>query len=157
LSGDGKTATFDLDDRKISLTNSFGTITISDCDHVLVAGRIGDPCHSSLYFNETTGAGSVESTYKASRSLLIVGLMLGLAAIAIFLVVAQSALGELRLFSRTVLWHLMLGSAAIFAAAAMLYFSFAVMAVGAHMRMTSRLLGSVVNAPRKAGANGSVH
>jgi uncharacterized protein YjlB len=62
---DAKT-TIEVSGQPIQLAAPNGDpIAVSEGDSVLIAARVGDPGCASVYFNETTGGGSINSAYNA--------------------------------------------------------------------------------------------
>jgi hypothetical protein len=106
--GGANKAALNVDGREIELGLAEDSIQISVGDMVLLACSIRDPLHSGIYYNETTGAGSLESTHKTSRLLLAVGWLGVLVGGAILTTVVLAARRELAFFSASGMFHVLL-------------------------------------------------
>jgi hypothetical protein len=85
-------ASFDVNQRKVQLTVPGGDrIALSEGDVVRLAGRGLEPFRGLIYYNQTTGAGSIPSAHKHSLFLLMAGTAGLLVAAAILLTTILAA------------------------------------------------------------------
>ena len=138
-------ATIEVSGRPIQLAAPNGDpIAVSEGDNVLIAARVGDPCCASVYFNETTGGGSINSMYKSARRMLTAGAVGALAAVAIGLTTVLAARGESRLSANSML-HVPIYLVSITVSAAILLFSCTMFAISVHMRKVCALMRFVAD------------
>jgi hypothetical protein len=143
--GEADKATLDVDGRKVELSLSEGAILISVGDTVLLAGSIGNPVRCHLYYNETTGSGSLESARKSARQLLIVGWLCVLVGLSILTTVALAARREPAFFSTSGMFHGVLYSVSMAAGGAAVMLSFGLLCFGTVLRKRWALVQFVVS------------
>jgi hypothetical protein len=143
-SGDTK-ATIEVDGRRIQLEVPGGDpIALSEGDEVLIAARLRDPSCGSVYFNETTGIGSIDSTHSQARRMLIAGAIGALAAVAIILTTALAARGDSH-FSGIRVVHIAMYLVSTIVSGAIFVFSCFLFTIGLHMRKVCALVRFVAD------------
>ena len=138
----GNRYAFSIDARRVELSGGHNAILVSNGDLILAAARIGDPLRASMYFNETTGEGSLESAYKTSRSLLTTSLYLAVGGLAVLLTVVFAARADLRYVSASAFFHAPIYGVALLAGMVMLLGSSLFLTIG----LTSRRMWALVHA-----------
>lgn len=151
FSGQAKEATLDVDGRKIELSVSEGSILISVGDTVLVAGPRGDPVRSYIYYNQTTGSGSLEYARKTSRLTLAIGWLGMLVGLAILMTITLAARREPAFFSTPGMFHVLLYIVSVVGSGAIALFSLFMLIVATYNR---KMLALVQSAASGSGAPG---
>jgi hypothetical protein len=144
--GGANKAALDVDGRKVELSLSKGSIEISLGDMVLLAGRAGDdPVRSHIYYNETTGCGSLESARKGYRLLLTAGWLGVLTGLLILIRVGLAILRERAFFSTAGIFPVLVYILLIAASASAVAVSIAFVCLGTIACKQSALVQSVVS------------
>jgi hypothetical protein len=142
--GDTK-ATIEVDGRHIQLAVPGGDpLALSEGDDVLIAARLRDPCCGSVYFNETTGIGSINSTHNQARRMLTAGAVGALAAVAIILTTVLAARGDSH-FSGIRVVHIAMYLVSIIVSGAIFVFSCFLFTIGVQMRKVCALVRFVAD------------
>ena len=143
--GRGDEAEFDVEGRKIALKISGEQTLIAEGDGVILAGRARDPFQASLYYNETTGASSLESTHKSFRYLLMGGCLGGLAAFAILAALVLTARHEPVFVAGVGALHVLIYLASVAASGLLLKLSLSLVSIGTSIRKMWLLVQAVTS------------
>jgi hypothetical protein len=140
-----KQALVDVDGRKIELTLSEGSIPISVGDDIVAVCRLRPPSATTIYYNETTRSGSLDSYRKTAGQLLKLGWLVLLAAIAIVITVALAAFRGPAVFSISAFFDVPIYLLSIAGSGIIMLLAIGFLCAGTYMRKMSALLQSVVS------------